>query len=80
MSNTKFIFVISGQFVLMAVFLLFEPPLLHMAYGINSTFLPPIVDPNDQPIKARIVVNGFFWLMLLLQTKSRQKDYRLEIK
>jgi uncharacterized protein len=59
MSNVKPIFVMSGLFVLMAGFFLFEPPLFHMAYAVNNTFLPPIVDPNDQPIKARIVVNGF---------------------
>jgi uncharacterized membrane protein (UPF0127 family) len=59
MNNAKSIFVMSGLFVLTAGFLLFEPPLFHKAYAINNTFLPPIVDPNDQPIKARIVVNGF---------------------
>ena len=59
MNNVKSIFVMSGLFVLMGGFLLFEPPLFHMAYAVNNTFLPPIVDPNDQPIKARIVVNGF---------------------
>ena len=59
MSNVKSIFVMSGLFVLMAGFFLFEPPLFHMAYAVNNTFLPPIVDPNDQPIKARIAVNGF---------------------
>jgi uncharacterized membrane protein (UPF0127 family) len=59
MNNAKSIFVMSGLFVLMGGFLLFEPPLFHKAYAINSTFLPPIVDPNDQPIKARIVVNEF---------------------
>ncbi|HEY6405220.1 MAG TPA: DUF192 domain-containing protein [Nitrososphaeraceae archaeon] len=59
MNNVKSIFVMSGLFVLMAGFLLFEPPLFHMTYAVNNTFLPPIVDPNDQPIKARIIVNGF---------------------
>jgi uncharacterized membrane protein (UPF0127 family) len=59
MINAKSIFVISGLFVLMGGFLLFEPPLFHMAHATNNTFLLPIVDPNDHPIKARIVVNGF---------------------
>ena len=59
MYNAKSIFMMSGLFVLMEGFLLFEPPRFYTAYAINSTFLPPIVDPNDQPIKARIVVNGF---------------------
>lgn len=59
MNNAKSIFVMIGLFVLTAGFLLFEPPLIHKAYAINNTFLPLIVDPNDQPIKARIVVNGF---------------------
>jgi hypothetical protein len=40
-------------------FLSLEQPLLHMAYALETTFLSPIVDPGDQPIKARIVVNGF---------------------
>jgi uncharacterized protein len=72
MNNAKSIFVISGQFVLTAVFLLFEPPLFHIAYAINSTFLPPIVDANDQPIKARIVVNGFAILADLAITDEDQ--------
>jgi uncharacterized protein len=40
-------------------FLSLEQPLLHMAYALETTFLSPIVNPGDQPIKARIVVNGF---------------------
>lgn len=59
MNNAKSIFVMSGLCVLMVGFLSFEQPLFHMAYSIKNTFLTPIVDPNDQPIKARIVVNGF---------------------
>jgi uncharacterized protein len=59
MNNAKSIFVMSGLCVLMVGFLSFEQPLFHIAYGIENTLLPSIVDPNDQPIKARIVVNGF---------------------
>jgi uncharacterized membrane protein (UPF0127 family) len=59
MNNAKSISVMCGPFVLMAGFLLLETPLFHIAYAINNTFLPSIVDPNDQPIKAKIVVNGF---------------------
>lgn len=40
-------------------FLSLEQPLLHMAYALETTFLSPIVDPGNQPIKARIVVNRF---------------------
>jgi uncharacterized membrane protein (UPF0127 family) len=72
MSNVKPIFVMSGLFVLMAGFFLFEPPLFHMAYAVNNTFLPPIVDPNDQPIKARIAVNGFAILADVAITEEDQ--------
>jgi uncharacterized protein len=72
MSNVKSIFVMSGLFVLMAGFFLFEPPLFHMAYAVNNTFLPPIVDPNDQPIKARIAVNGFAILADVAITEEDQ--------
>jgi uncharacterized membrane protein (UPF0127 family) len=58
-NNAKSILVMSGLFVLMGGFLLSEPPLFHIAHAINNTFLPPLVDPDEQPIKARIVVNGF---------------------
>jgi uncharacterized membrane protein (UPF0127 family) len=59
MNNAKSIFVMSGLCILIVGFLSFEQPSFHIVYAIKNTFLQSIVDPNDQPIKARIVVNGF---------------------
>ena len=59
MNNAKSIFVMSGLCILIVGFLSVEQPSFHIVYAIKNTFLQSIVDPNDQPIKARIVVNGF---------------------
>ncbi len=59
MKNVRSFFVTSGLFVLLVGFISLEQPLLHTAYAMKNSFLPSIVDPDDQPIEARIVVNGF---------------------
>jgi uncharacterized protein len=59
MKNVRSFFVTSGLCVLLVGFISLEQPLLHTAYAMKNTFLPSIVDPDDQPIEARIDVNGF---------------------
>jgi uncharacterized membrane protein (UPF0127 family) len=59
-------------------FLSLEQPLLHMAYALETTFLSPIVDPGNQPIKARIVVNRFEILAVAITDEDQIKGLSIK--